>query len=55
MLISYKAEVSVAELYREVWQRANTKAAFQIRYLNAVDKIISESEDSMIILTTKLT
>ena len=42
MLISYRAEVSVADLYREVWQRANTKAAFQIRYLNTIDKIISE-------------
>lgn len=54
MLVAYRAEVSIAKLWEEVWERASSEAAFQIRYLNAVDGIIRESARVTIILSTSL-
>jgi hypothetical protein len=50
MLISYKADVSYANLFKEVLNQTRTKAAYQIRYLNAIDNILQMTDRRSMVL-----
>jgi hypothetical protein len=54
MIINYKAEVQCAALYKEISNIINTKAAFQIRFLNMVETITNNGQQNVIFLKTML-
>lgn len=54
LLINFRGQVSCAALYREVGQLLDTKAAFQIRYLNMIEQIIASNQDNVLIIKTEL-
>jgi erythrocyte band 7 integral membrane protein len=55
MLISYQAEVSCAKLFEELMSKKVTKATIQVRYLNALDRILSsDTNDKVIYLKTSI-
>ncbi len=54
MLINCRGQVSCAALYKEISQIIDTQAAYQIRFLNTVEQILSNGSENVVILRTHL-
>jgi len=54
MLINYRGQVSCAALYKEISQIIDTKAAYQIRFLNMVEQVLSRGTENVVFLRTRL-
>lgn len=55
MLISYQVQSQCALLYKELNSNPGGKASFQVRYLNAIDNIISQTLDKENVIFLKTT
>ena len=54
MLINYRGQVSCAALYKEISEIIDTKAAYQIRFLNMVEQILSNGSENVVFMSTQL-
>ncbi len=53
-IINYTAQVQVGKLIKEMSEILSTKAAFQIRYLDAIGQIIQNNNNTVIMIKTQL-
>lgn len=50
MLIDFQADVEVGMLIKEMAEIMSTRSAFQIRYLKAIEHIIENGSENIVIL-----
>lgn len=50
MLIDFQADVEVGKLIKEMAEIMDTSSAFQIRYLKAIEHIIENGSENIVVL-----
>jgi hypothetical protein len=53
-IINYKAQVEIGKLIKETSEILSTKAAFQIRYLDTIETILTRNQNSVMMLRTDI-